>query len=1687
MLGEQLAMGGVDAAVTLLTLGLGTGLARATLSDGVTLAGRGLADAISQSNRLMRLVARSRMPAPIQRAILFEAGYIVETTVSTAVTTGAQMLDADVLRQPDLANVFWDRFGEGLVQGLTVEQARSLAMSHVENHLSERHRAAVRRRDERRAAARSPGSASSTDTTSTETTSTGTTSTGTTTTGTRGTTSGSTGGGVERVGRQLDSGASDAQQHSNAEFDAAVAAADALARSQTDVQPGDADRTVGRGVDDESMFSHAEIDAAVDRLDASAVAGPHVQVDPDVYRGDGSSEGEARIDVDGLESIRVDDHPTGRPQHGDESALPTFRGDDVDAAIDAIRTDGDPTPTDASPAPPIVPLSDTQSVHVDQPDAPSGPMSLDQPAGVPVSPRDAEHSFGMPADVQQEFARFARSGASEVLGVDRALRIDVRPTNVDSLEMLRSGEGAPKPEAIKAKTINDLDVRFLDAPPEARGQVGFFDNLPASLGDRPPDVSPGTWAAAEERLGQRRQEYADHQERMRQMALPIGHPGREGLPAYAADVQIRVDAHGVVHQIGADGTSRPIVGDHDVFQITWEDGTPLTQQQHDAIVAEMRSRGMNVEHGMHMEWRPDAAGEGGYQSIVTTHTSGDEALLRINPDGSMETARAGGVPAVDDRGLMPGGTYVGDIGHQVPSPRRVLVIDRRGGRVRDATWRQTVGGYDEPHPSGPWREPQPGEHPMRPDQPSTTDTTPPAGSTTPDDTATRPHTAGPDNASTPPDNATMPPGTLLPEQGRTDIVVPDEVRRRAETLQGEGRQGEGRQGEGRQGEGGTPPDGDRTDTSGSSADRSRELSADRSSGDGIPEPSATDEFGRPDPNRPLTPIETVHEAFMERLRSEMSTPIEPAADGQPPIDSGDVGTYDDPDTAYRAFRDAVARAGEREVGLFFQRETGQYAVRVGRRASVDVPDLPGRWECPIHTHPNPDNVLTYRMPAPQDLVQYVITASDTQRTISAMVEFPYPDGTRGQSRLEVHPDRTLVFEFDGQAEPERLTWGEYQARWDSRTRYVDPDSSQAARFHADIRDHIRGLERDRAFSSDGGNTGDLSGDGATLDQPERTSSGDIIDRGGRVESERTDRSFIRREFFAEDAVGLQPGQPHSPRYQAGARLSDEGTMSMDFGLRERMGDGEMHRSGSFRGFEEFQAALRHFRERLGPDAVRRIESLWGAGDNLEAFTRRYQELLGLGVAEESAKLIAASETPTGQWFQRAGFGRIASVTIDGDTVTVISEPGASNVPPVPTGGGGSGGGGGGGGGGASASSITAPDTQVDIPVPDHGDITQVDIPVPDDGDITQVDIPVPDHGDITQVDIPVPDDGDITQVDIPVPDDVRRAYAETQGTPTDDGSQSTGPSVREPDDRTTIPAPAPAERTRPETRLPEHVDPEIGVHEEVRRRFEETQSGDADFRDEPTRPNIRVPDDLRPGRDARPGSHTRPPSGTGPNAAGNETPPQLIPVATETHIEGIQDQLRSMFDDAHVPIEDRMPSPDTYQVFERLGDFEAEWHRIHRDDADARYSQEPFFHRDTGKIYLPPYSSTTTIAHETLHGATDAAFHGRVPDWINEGVTELFTIEAMGTGTESGYSDNVEIARMIRDAVGDVVLRRAYFHGDVEGLDAALAASTRFETPLEQLRNVFAGVRGTAQLNPDTLDNLRWMLAGTGTDQGPSW
>jgi hypothetical protein len=274
--------------------------------------------------------------------------------------------------------------------------------------------------------------------------------------------------------------------------------------------------------------------------------------------------------------------------------------------------------------------------------------------------------------------------------------IDVRGTNVEAPKRLAQGN-LPKPEAIKAKSINELDT-YIGFRSEDQGLVGFKEPTPPVESQVPPQKL----ADVKKRYDERLKEFQDLANDMKNLSRPPD--ARDQFQAVAFDKQVAVDGNGVIRVVDKEGRAGVgFTGDHDIFQITTLDGTPVTGDKYNEIVSELAQKGVGVEHGAHMHWDVPAAPPGppkgpfggsiaempagtipampedaaalykdptkGFKGIAEKHTSGSEPLFRFTPDGKIEMvtpdAATSTLEAARKAGQADKAAAVGDVEHTV--------------------------------------------------------------------------------------------------------------------------------------------------------------------------------------------------------------------------------------------------------------------------------------------------------------------------------------------------------------------------------------------------------------------------------------------------------------------------------------------------------------------------------------------------------------------------------------------------------------------------------------------------------------------------------------------------------------------------------------------------------------------------------------------------------------------------------------------------------------------------------------------------------------------------------------------------------------------------------------------------------------------------------------------------------------
>ncbi|WP_158688301.1 hypothetical protein, partial [Streptomyces baarnensis] len=201
----------------------------------------------------------------------------------------------------------------------------------------------------------------------------------------------------------------------------------------------------------------------------------------------------------------------------------------------------------------------------------------------------ARHVYGIPEKNFSKFRDVAR---------DRNVVVDVRPTNPSAPKWLDAG-AMPKPQEIKAKTVNEVDV-LLGADAGNVGLVGYFKPVLPAEGSVPVDA----WDGVVSRFNQRSVEF---------------HELAGKMARYEAEGTFTVH-DGIVFGFDGEGGRRPITGDHDLFDVSSPDGSRISHPEHDALIDEMRAKDMAVAHGAHMFWNPPTAFDKSvFDKIVGSH------------------------------------------------------------------------------------------------------------------------------------------------------------------------------------------------------------------------------------------------------------------------------------------------------------------------------------------------------------------------------------------------------------------------------------------------------------------------------------------------------------------------------------------------------------------------------------------------------------------------------------------------------------------------------------------------------------------------------------------------------------------------------------------------------------------------------------------------------------------------------------------------------------------------------------------------------------------------------------------------------------------------------------------------------------------------------------------------------------
>ena len=226
---------------------------------------------------------------------------------------------------------------------------------------------------------------------------------------------------------------------------------------------------------------------------------------------------------------------------------------------------------------------------------------------------------------------------------------------------------------------------------------------------------------------------------------------------------------------------------------------------------------------------------------------------------------------------------------------------------------------------------------------------------------------------------------------------------------------------------------------------------------------------------------TARTRAVELLEERIGALRRPPAEPGPPVTAGELASRPrSADEALALYDRVVHASGGNEVGLFYNPNTGEFAVRVGSEFQVSPPRGDG-WQAIVHLHPNPENVVVRRMPAPADVMGAVEAAMRTG-SHTEYVQSTRPDGSTALSRVEVtlNPHR-IVVELPADpptpghpGEPARRievrTPEEYAREYGADTTHIDPSSPIYEWVRRDLDDFYRRRRADEPHGAGDGRT-----------------------------------------------------------------------------------------------------------------------------------------------------------------------------------------------------------------------------------------------------------------------------------------------------------------------------------------------------------------------------------------------------------------------------------------------------------------------------------------------------------------------------------------------------------------------------------------------------------------------------------------
>ena len=287
------------------------------------------------------------------------------------------------------------------------------------------------------------------------------------------------------------------------------------------------------------------------------------------------------------------------------------------------------------------------------------------------------------------------------------------------------------------------------------------------------------------------------------------------------------------------------------------------------------------------------------------------------------------------------------------------------------------------------------------------------------------------------------------------------------------------------------------------------------------------------------------------------------------------------DDAVATFDSAVAAARGREVGLFYNPRSGEFAVHIGTEFDVHGPTGTG-WRALVHVHPNPDNVPARRLPAPADIL-HAVRAAKGAGTHVEFVQSERPDGTVILARVVVTgKPPSIVVELPAQPgeSPVKIvvtTPDEYAVRYQANDdQYVE----QGSPLHAWMIRDLHAYNQARREGTEHGTSGGRTAAGTAKAGDAATSGGGAPKRRRSFRAQLTRSRPDLRVLFAhadqEHRDARAKGPLPSQRFDALMRSLEEAGLTPE-GRRFVLSMFKPGREGEPISEAQFNAALKELR------------------------------------------------------------------------------------------------------------------------------------------------------------------------------------------------------------------------------------------------------------------------------------------------------------------------------------------------------------------------------------------------------------------------------------------------------------------------------------------------------------------------------